>query len=244
MKLSLKIGLAGAAVCAVLIAGGYYYWRPAHEAVVVRAPAALPSAMVVLTQREPMPNITPAPAPNPGPDARTSSLAADVDRLAKTGKPEDAFAAFRILFACQKEQKCGDLTPGQKTMTYNLLKQAVAAHVPKSSIYLLITTPDGRAPYEVYGDPAYDAWRADARREVADAAALGDVAALNQMATLSARDNKPDKAVAYWTAYMDKAPPVLKQINDQRAAMYAKGLSPEKVAAAVAEGHAMAGGTK
>jgi hypothetical protein len=198
--------------------------------------------MVVLTQREPMPNITPAPAPAPSPDAQTSSLAADVDRLAKTGKPEDAFAAFRILFACQKEQKCGDLTPGQKTTP--LLKRAVDGHVPKSSIYLLITTPDGRPPYEVHDDPAYAAWMADARREIADAAARGDLAALNQMAALSAQDNKPDKAVAYLTACMDKAPPVLKPINEQLAAIYANGLSPEKVAAAIAEGHAMAGGTK
>ncbi len=240
------VGISGAFAVIAIVAstlGG----SPKQEAIALKSPAKAALAPSFgnssnFSTGASTPSVRDRPAPTTSTGESRQAL---IDRLAKTGNPEDAFAAYRVLLACKLQDLCGDLTPGQKTMAYNLLKQAVAGHVPKASIYLLITTPDGRPPYEVYGDPAYASWEADARREIADAADRGDAAALQQMAELSARDNQPEKALAYWTAYTDRSPATYKQFFESIAtSRFAHGLSPEQVAAAIAEGHAMNGGTK
>ncbi len=170
-----------------------------------------------------------------------SSKAAEFDALVKSGNASDAFAAYKLLLSCWlAPATCGDLTAGQRTQAYQLLNQAVAAHIPKAAVYLAVTTPDGRAPFEVYGDPAYDDWRAHARREVEDAANRGDKAALLQMFSFALSENMPDRALMYFTAYAD-TPPIAGQdfVSSQLEAL-SQGLPPEQAAAAIAEGHAFA----
>lgn len=165
------------------------------------------------------------------------SLSAQVDRLAKSGDPADAFAAFRVLLKCSQQSQCGDLSPGQRTMAYSLLQRAVAGHVPQAAVYLLTSAPDGRDVGEVWNDRAYADWRQTALREIGAAADRGDPLAMRQMAELAHLDNRPDTALAYATAYADRQPP---QFRDAWAAvvrMYERGMTPEQVAAATAEGH-------
>ena len=242
-----KLGGAGALVLGAAAAVIYSQWGGAQRDVVVLKPHpevfGVPSAMAVLTEREPISRAPVAATMQATPNAAAvESKQATFDRLVKTGKPEDAFAAYRLLLSCKLDDVCGDLTAGQKTMAYNLLKQAVAAHVPKASIFLLITTPDGREPYEVHGDPAYETWKADAMREITEAAARGDAGALRQMAQLSMKDDKPEQALTYWTAFTDRSPAASRQqMFEAAASQLSKGLSPEKVAVAIAQGHAMGG---
>lgn len=163
----------------------------------------------------------------------------EVERLTKTGKPEDAFKAFKIIHHCQVDKECDDLSPGQLTMAYNLLKQAVEARVPKSIRYVLYTTPDGRPAYEVRDDPAYSEWRAEARKALETAAYAGDRDAMNEMAELSMLEGHPEKALMYWTAYLDGASPQLRQAAKALTERYSNGLTEAQITAAETQGRAL-----
>ena len=167
------------------------------------------------------------------------SKSALVDGLTKSGRPDDAFKAYRVLLDCTQRTICGDITPGQRTTAYNLLKIAVQGEVSGAAVYLLNTTPDGRPLNEVWNDPAYGTWKSDALTEIDKAAVRGDPLALRQMAELSLQNNDPEKALTYWTAYVDRAPESVKAGLEQISLDYKNMVRPDRIPVILAEGHSM-----
>ena len=170
-----------------------------------------------------------APAAS-GPDAE--SKWARVSALIASGKPADAFAAYRILSLCAVVQdlqavedhsgdpsqradrskiddKCGDLSPGQLGERVRLLEFAADAHVPGAVAALMNQGPDGQAVADVWDDPAYADWRRRTLERVATEAERGDPVALQLMVAQHDKGQRPlgadDSAAAlkYYTAYAD-----------------------------------------
>lgn len=203
-----------------------------------RAPS-LAAGEKVVPELKPIEPPTPAQLPASNPPAAPSK-AAVFDSLAKSGKPTNAFAAFQLVNLCRRDpDSCGDLTAGQRTQEYVLLNRAVAASVPGSAVYLIVTTPDGRAPWEVEGDPAYDSWRAHARGAVVAAAERGDRDALGTMVEIAAYEGDNEQALMYLIAYGHQMSAYKSDI-DRRAEQISSKLTPTQAAAAMAAGHVFA----
>jgi hypothetical protein len=161
----------------------------------------------------------------------TVSKSAQVAALARSGKPEDAYAAYKVLAACDFAQNfervddgegeaqvrahvaalhdaCGDLSPGQLSGRVRLLESAVAAHLSGAAADLVSQGPNGEPVSEVWDDPAYAEWRHRVLEAVKSEAARGDATALILMnsqydhgGTLDAHDGA--LAIQYWVAYAD-----------------------------------------
>lgn len=228
-------------IAAVLVAA--LAWPTSrHELVKVVVPQQSVAPAAVAIQTAPLATSLPPLAPAASrPAAVVLTKAQEFDRLAQSRDPADYLAAYKMAWRC-KWDGCSDLSPGQVTTGFNLLQQAVAAHVPGAANHLFDFGPDGRDIGEVWDDPVYAAWKQSVMDEITAAAHRGDVKALRYMAELARMDNKPEKALTYWTAYADKV------ANDALIAPhmggYLTGLTPEQIASATAAGHAMARGQK
>ena len=260
-----KLLAFGSALVLMAVVAGGYLWTPAHDAVRLTATKlGLPSAMNVLTERERMPSATVATAPAaPLAPSQEMTKSQRFDELLKSDKPADKYAAVRLLTPCLSATRstvaqpavrahwCGDLTAGQLTQAYPLLKQAAEAHIPGAAPALWRTTPDGTDPYKVRNDPAYAAWNADAVQSVNDAARFGDPEAMLMVAEWSSKKN-PEEAIAWVTAandsymktYKNGGSPEKRANLDDMSRAYERGVAPDKVASAIAAGHAIAGGQK
>jgi hypothetical protein len=201
-------------------------------------PAAVPAAAVPAEH-----SVTPGPRPRASSASRGLELddvaeadpevskAARVEALSRSGKPEDAYAAYKLLAACDFAQNfervddgegeaqvrahvaalrdaCGDLSPGQLSGRVRLLELAVAAHVSGAAADLVSQGPNGEPVSEVWDDPAYADWRHRTLEAVKAEAARGDPTALILMnsqydhgGTLDAHDGA--LAIQYWVAYAD-----------------------------------------
>jgi hypothetical protein len=165
-----------------------------------------------------------------GPDP-AASKSAQVEALARSGRPQDAYAAYKLLAACDFAQNfervddgegeaqvrahvatlrdaCGDLSPGQLGERVRLLEAAVAAHVGGAAADLVSQGPNGEPVSEVWDDPAYAEWRRRTLEAVKAEAVRGDPSALLLMnsqydhgGTLDAHDGA--LAIQYWVAYAD-----------------------------------------
>ncbi len=148
-----RIGIGIAAVAAVAIATGFLL-RPAPEPVVaVSAPPATvghaPSPLAVPSGRPDAPAGTASSSPAA---AKAGSKADEFNRLIRTGKPVDAYAAYKLAASCESEKAwaalfkqappevqkvvvhepqkaCGDLSPGQVASRLELLRIALDAGV-------------------------------------------------------------------------------------------------------------------
>ena len=244
-------GFAWAGACVALAAGVVAAWssRPGAPTVpaglVETAPPAARAAAapVVAAPAEPVaPERAAAPAPKPARfamvDAGVASAADPVSKWAKvnalvaSGKPADAFAAYRILSLCAVVQalqqvedhsgdpaqrddrgklgdKCGDLSPGQLGGRVRLLESAADAHVPGAVAALMNQGPDGQPVAEIWDDPAFADWRRRTLERVEAEADRGDPIALQLMVGQHDRGQRPlspeDSAAAlkYYTAYAD-----------------------------------------
>ena len=157
---------------------------------------------------------------------------ARVSALIASGRPADAFAAYRILSLCavvqdlqavedhsgdpgqladrsKLDDKCGDLSPGQLGERVRLLEFAADAHVPGAVAALMNQGPDGQPVAEVWDDPAYADWRRRTLERVAAEAERGDPVSLQLMVAQHDKGQRPlsadDSAAAlkYYTAYAD-----------------------------------------
>jgi len=185
-------------------------------------------AAVAATPHPPAQALRDAAVP-PAPEEVSKS--AQVAALARSGRPEDAYAAYRLLAACDfaqtfervddgegdaqvrahrttLEEACGDISPGQLGNRVRLLETAVAAHVRGAAADLVSQGPNGEPLGAVWNDPAYAEWRRHALEAVKAEAALGDATALLVMngqydrgGTLVAEDGA--LAIQYWVAYAD-----------------------------------------
>ena len=242
---------AWAGACTALAIVGAIAW-PSHP-----SPASVPTQLV--EQAPPAAGLLALPvveAPaDPGPSAQATGAAPSVSReaaagqgaapaadpaskwarvnaLVASGKPADAFAAYRILSLCavvqdlqqvedhsgdpaQRDDRsklgdtCGDLSPGQLGGRVRLLEMAADAHVPGAVAALMNQGPDGQPVAEVWDDPAFADWRRRTLERVEVEADRGDPVALQLMVAQHDHGQRPlsaeDSAAAlkYYTAYAD-----------------------------------------
>jgi hypothetical protein len=193
-------------------------------------PAAAPFAIAIVAPPA-APADARAPAAAAVPVSAEASKSAAVAALVRSGRPEDAYAAYRLLAACDfaqtfervddgagdaqvrahlatLQEACGDLSPGQLGNRVRLLEAAVAAHVQGAAAELLSQGPNGEPVAAVWDDPAYAEWKRRTLDAVKAEAARGDAAALLVMnaqydhgGTLDAEDGT--LAIQYWVAYAD-----------------------------------------
>jgi hypothetical protein len=172
---------------------------------------------------------------SPGtPDAAAlapASKSAVVAALVRSGRPEEAYAAYKLLAACAfaqafervddgegdaqvrahlatLQEACGDLSPGQLGNRVRLLEAAVAAHVQGAAADLVSQGPDGQPVADVWDDPAYAEWKRQELDAVKAEAARGDAAALLVMNAQYDHGGMLDAeagalAIRYWVAYAD-----------------------------------------
>jgi len=180
------IALTGVGVAVALTWG---LWGTPHVAAVTPQEQTLvPSAMAVLTNREPMPAatvtneiLTPT---------KVVSKSAEFDRLAGTGNPSDALRAYRIAANCQHvmvwqtllkqspnamtiqehiaslpkvEDACGDLSPGQRASRAQYIAKASLAGVHGALANLIMFEgPQGLLHTYTEDDPAWKRLEHDA----------------------------------------------------------------------------------
>jgi len=243
-------GFAWAGACVALATGAAvaWNWRLPEPAVPTALVEQAPPAAGVVAPRiaeaavPPAPRARAAAVPDPaqvaavGPAGASSadpaSKWAKVNALVTSGKPADAFAAYRILSLCAVVQalqqvedhsgdpaqrddrsklsdKCGDLSPGQLGGRVRLLETAADAHVRGAVAALMNQGPDGQPVAEVWDDPAFADWRRRTLERVAAEADRGDPVALQLMVGQHDHGQRPlsaeDSAAAlkYYTAYAD-----------------------------------------
>ena len=147
----LRWGLGGLVVVALAIVIGFSYFnKPGIEPAVVLNPrTATPQIMAYPSaQPDAAAPVAPVAAPKP------ATMSATVDALVASGKPEDAFVAYRTVVRClmargtpgvgltrpeniafkkdkpTQEAACGDLSPGQITSRMQWVETAAKANVP------------------------------------------------------------------------------------------------------------------
>jgi hypothetical protein len=172
--------LAGSLAVLALLA-----WERLPQSDVPRArPAAdaMPSAMIVLTERETMP---PHAAPASPEVARAPNASAipqlsksqQLEALVSSRNPTDAYAAYRLVYEClfsrshavealarakakkspTPDEACGDLSPGQITTRMQWLNIAADAGVHGAAMDVNHEGPDGG--WEYFRDtPIYGEW--------------------------------------------------------------------------------------
>ena len=190
----------------------------------VHAPAAAAEATIPARAH---PSSTGLIAIPPEPESKSAQVSA----LARSGRAEDAYAAYKLLAACDfaqtfervddgegdaqvrahraaLQEACGDISPGQLGNRVRLLETAVAAHVRGAAADLVSQGPNGEPVGAVWNDPAYADWKRHTLEAVKTEAALGDPTALLVMngqydrgGTLGAEDGA--LAIQYWVAYAD-----------------------------------------
>jgi len=160
------------------------------------------------------------------------SKSEQVRALVASGRPADAFSAYRLLSWCavvkslqaaedgdrapgersddaRVQEQCGDLTDTQLALRVGLLGRAADAHVPGAVAALLEQGPQGQPAADIWDDPAYADWRRQTLQRVQAEAERGDAVALQMMIGQHDHGQQPlgvdDSAAAlkYHTAYVD-----------------------------------------
>ena len=194
------------------------------------APAATPFAVAIVAPQAAQaaqPSGTALAVPAAAPASKSATVAA----LVRSGRPEDAYVAYRLLAACDfaqtfervddgagdaqvrahlatLQEACGDLSPGQLGIRVRLLEAAVAAHVPGAAADLVSQGPNGEPVAEVWDDPAHADWKRRTLDAVKAEAARGDASALLVMNAQYDHGGALDAeegalAIQYWVAYAD-----------------------------------------
>lgn len=169
-----------------------------------------------------------APVPGPGRDLKPVSLAAQIDRLTATGRPEDAQRAFKIALDCKEgrdDQRkgdptatpaflsiaCGDITNLQMREMGKNLDKAVAARIPDALFAKLQFGPLGGNPQaliDMPNDPSVMEWKKNIVADVTDAAwDSGDFLLLAALSRIHSEgviaQKNPQLALGYYLAMFD-----------------------------------------
>jgi len=197
-KIALSAVAVGLAVLAVLA------WPRLPQPVASQAhPAveAVPSAMVVFTEREPMPphaaparpEVAHASIPASAPQLSKSQ---QIDALVNSKNPTDAYAAYRLVYEClfsrshevealanparAKDKKrltpveaCGDISPGQITTRMQWLNIAADAGVHGAALDVNHEGPDGGWEY-FRNTPIFGEWQQRFDEQLDAGVASGD----------------------------------------------------------------------
>ena len=202
-----------------------------------------------------------APITAATPPALTKSQ--QVDKLAKSPSPVDAFTAYNIIRACvgargaenevyehepypklaPPSQACEDLTPGQVVSRMQLLERAAAAGVHGAMYAFGAEGHDGTGitGNEDISTPAYAEWTRRVMAYQEAGVKTGDWMSLMSMSNRYENEQPPDiaKSLAYWAALAE-----LSTTSDatmtSNIARLSQALTPEQAAAAIAEGRQIA----
>lgn len=215
-KICMKYKLAAVASAIVGVAGviglvTQNYWPSSAGSVMlnIHAPTTLASN-VSAAPREALTPVAPPEARTPTPIWDRSSLSREFDRLAKSPKPAEKYAAWKLAEECKwahvispKEaspEVCGDLQPGQwdgGQVRADLIRVAALAGV-HHAWWDLLTREGPTATFHSFQDgPEYQELEATAHRialEVADPQAL----MVEQGRHMK---SDPTKSVALWAAF-------------------------------------------
>lgn len=165
----LRWGLGALAVVAMTSAIGYSYFnKPSIEPAIVLNPRTLtPQVMAYPTQGPNRAAATLAPATTAAAQ-KTATLATRIDALVASGKPDDAFVAYKTVVRClmargvpgiglptqmeniafrtenpTQKAACGDISPGQITSRVQWVEAAAKANVPDAAWAFMSTGPRG-----------------------------------------------------------------------------------------------------
>lgn len=186
-----------------------------------------------------------APTPSQKLDAaavdRKPSLAAELDRLIKSGSPKAAYEVAMRLDACRAnrhlpqgvpanggqrdvDEICGDISAGQMTLQSRLAAKAAKAGIAGAAVIFAGTSPDGRPNGEVWGDPAYGEWKNEALHYLTESGRAGDlesIAFLQRAHMRGVMGDDRSEAAMYFSAYTEamKAKEPFKSNETARAEM-------------------------
>lgn len=201
----MDVKLTGIAIAAVAAALALAYWPASGDGAAAPPPVGAPAAAQGRSLAAYF-NIDAAPVPAA---AAPVTLAQQLERLAASGRPEDAFAAYNLLDDCivfQREsrlpglefelgremtaeekiahqQLCAGLTQRQREDRLGYLASAAKAGVPGAATLFLSEGPfgDRSALRNRPDDPLVQAWK---RQAIAQLTAQADDAELSSVSTL------------------------------------------------------------